>query len=504
MIDPDKRKAIYLLHKEGMGTGSIARQLKVARNTVSSIIALKGEIPESTRKDKLVLDPELLRRLYAECEGWVQRIYEKLVEEEGIKVGYSTLTRQIRELDLGGRSKSRCDQKPDLPGEEMQHDTSPYQLKVGGRRILVVGSMLYFRYCKIRYLKFYRSFNRFRMKCFFHEALSFWKYVALFCIIDNTNLARLRGTGKNAVIVPEMKQFSESYGFKFICHEKGHANRKAGNERSFYTVETNFFPGRTFESMEDLNRKALEWATVRMVNRPVAKTGLIPSKAFEHEQSWLKKIPSFVGPPYLVHTRGTDQYGYISLDGNYYWVPGTSRQEMTVLQYSTSLKIYFKRKLLAQYSLPPEGTLNEKFSPNGCPPPRYQPKYRKKPTANEEAELRAVSPEVDAYLSFAIKELGTKKHGFLRRLYALYKKLALPLFIDTLRRAQKYRILDMETIERISILMMNQGESRLPFVDVDETFQEREAYLEGRFSGRVDLSVYEKLLDDDDDEDDNG
>ena len=42
------------------------------------------------------------------------------------------------------------------------------------------------------------------MKCFLHEALMFWGTSAAQCIIDNTNLARLRGAGSRAVIVPEM------------------------------------------------------------------------------------------------------------------------------------------------------------------------------------------------------------------------------------------------------------------------------------------------------------
>ncbi len=68
-------------------------------------------------------------------------------------------------------------------------------------------------------------------------------------------------------MAPEMEQFARQYDFEFICHEIGHANRKAGNERSFYTVESNFFPGRRFESLADLNRQALEWATQRLANR---------------------------------------------------------------------------------------------------------------------------------------------------------------------------------------------------------------------------------------------
>jgi orotate phosphoribosyltransferase-like protein len=60
MIDPDKRKAIYLLHEEGMGRRDIARPLRVSRNTVDAIIAQKGIMPESGRKDRIEIDPELL------------------------------------------------------------------------------------------------------------------------------------------------------------------------------------------------------------------------------------------------------------------------------------------------------------------------------------------------------------------------------------------------------------------------------------------------------------
>ena len=84
----------------------------------------------------------------------------------------------------------------------MQHDTSLYQVELAGRRVQLVASLIYLRYSKRRYLKFYRAFDRFRMKCFFHQALMFWGYAARQCIIDNTNLARLRGTGAHAVIRP--------------------------------------------------------------------------------------------------------------------------------------------------------------------------------------------------------------------------------------------------------------------------------------------------------------
>ena len=257
MIETDKRKAVFLLHQEGHAAREIARLLGLSRNTVRAIIRQGGAPPPRSARRQAALDEELLRRLYQECQGRIVRVHEKLVEEEGVAVTYSTLTRRLRELGISHPPKTRCQQVPDEPGAEMQHDTSLYPVELAGRRVQLIASLIYLRYSKRRYLRFYRAFDRFKMKCFFHEALTFWGYAARQCIIDNTNLARLRGTGAHAVIDPEMEAFAKQYGFVFRCHAIKHSNRKAGEERSFWTVETNFLPGRTFQSLEDLNRAGL-------------------------------------------------------------------------------------------------------------------------------------------------------------------------------------------------------------------------------------------------------
>src|SRR6516225_1024613 len=324
MIEADKRKAIFLLHQEGMPLREIGRRLHVSRNTVAVVIAQGGQLPKLVRSAKQNIDSQLLRRLYEQCGGWIQRMHEKLAEEQGIEVKYSTLTRMLRQSGISKSQESRCGQVPDEPGAEMQHDTTVYRLKLGEQLHRVVASLLYLRYSKRRYLKFYRCFNRFQLKCFLHEALTYWGYVPRQCIIDNTNLARLRGTGAQAVIVPEMEAFARQYGFQFRCHEKGHSDRKAGEERSFWTVETNFLAGRSFLSLNDLN-----------------------CQAFEHERQYLSQLPAHLPAPYQVHERGTDQYGYAAFEGNYYWVPGIERQELKILQYSDRLKIYLARECLA-------------------------------------------------------------------------------------------------------------------------------------------------------------
>lgn len=491
MIETAKRKAIFLLHKEGISLRQIALRLSISRNTVRKIIAEGGEMPETFRKDKQEIDVELLRTLHGQCQGRVQRMHEKLTEEENIEVTYSTLTRMLRESGITKRREKRCHRVPDEPGAEMQHDTTLYPIPLAGKPHKITASLLYLRYSKRRYLKFYRGFNRFQMKCFLHEALSFWGYCAPTCIIDNTNLGRLRGTGQAAVIVPEMETFARQYGFEFRCHEIGHANRKAGEERSFWTTETNFLPGRTFESLEDLNRQALEWAAVRLEKRPQGKARLIPSEVFEHERPYLIRILPHLPAPYKICYRGTDQYGFIAFAANYYWVPGNGREDVVVLEYADHIKIYRKREKLAEYSLPPDGVKNTQFGPKKQPQPHHHPKNRRRPTQEEERRLRAIAPAIDAYLNTVLKKKGQGSHRFLRSLLALSRKITPELFIKSIERAAKYGIEDMPTIERIVRIHLHEGMGTLPVASVDEHLTEREAYLEGALTEAPDLAIFQ-------------
>jgi transposase len=359
MIEPEKRKAIFLLHQDGMPLREIARRFGLGRNTVCRIVAQEGQCP--VRAFTPGIDPDLLRQIYAECNGYAQRVFEKLQEEHGLKVKYSTLTRWLRLLGINLPAATRCDRVPDEPGAEMQHDTSPFTVLLGQTSTKLQASLLYLRYSKRRYLQFYHVFDRFQMKCFLHQALLHWGYAPSVCIIDNTNLARLRGLGQQAVIVPEMEAFAKSYGFRFICHAPKHSDRKAGEERSFLTTETNFLPGRTFTSLEDLNRQARDWSTVRMEQRPQGKAGLIPAQAFEYERGFLQQLPPHLPAPYKLLERSVDEYGYVAVEANYYWVPGTGRGEVRVLRYDQHLEIYqfgqgqhvfrtyFKNSFLKQY-----------------------------------------------------------------------------------------------------------------------------------------------------------
>jgi hypothetical protein len=61
---------------------AISQRMGVSRGTVKAVIERQGQMPTIAWKDRIHIDPDLLRRLYEECGGWKQRIHERLVEEK--------------------------------------------------------------------------------------------------------------------------------------------------------------------------------------------------------------------------------------------------------------------------------------------------------------------------------------------------------------------------------------------------------------------------------------
>lgn len=489
MIDSEKRMSIWNLVQSGTPIAEIVRMFKIDHKTVRSIIKKEGVTSLEKRADNIKLDETLLREVFLLCDGWAQRTHEVLTEK-GVNIGYSTLTRKIQKLGLNKKEEKRASKVPDEPGEESQHDTSPYTIDINGKKKKIVASQLYYRYSKRRYLKFYTSFTRFHMKCFFHEGLNYFQYVCQKCIIDNTNLAVHHGTGKEAVFHDEMISFAKLYRFIWKAHEIKHSDRKAGVERSFWTVETNFFPGRSFTSMEDLNRQAFEWSE-KHGREPNKKTKIIPMEVFETEKVYMKKILSDLPAPYIVHCRVVDQYGYVVFDSNYYWIPLGTNKEVKILQYAEIIKIYSERKLAVEYILPAYGVRSEKFIPKGIQL-GLSPKKVAIPSNKEEEVLKNLGEEVSKYLQCLIKGTSTnRKYQVVKRLHSLHCRLTPSLFLKAVTRSIKYNLYDIRRLEEISIQILKSENLEIPDLLFDHDYESRENYQEGETTDGADLDCYE-------------
>ena len=93
------------------------------------------------------------------------------------------------------------------------------------------------------FFQLYPTFQRFDCKVFLVEALRYFHGATERVMIDNTHVVVLRGTGRATVPMPEMTAFAERFGFRFVTHELGGANRLARVERSFWFIERNFLAG---------------------------------------------------------------------------------------------------------------------------------------------------------------------------------------------------------------------------------------------------------------------
>jgi hypothetical protein len=75
------------------------------------------------------------------------------------------------------------------------------------------------------------------------------------------------------------------------------------------------------------------------------------------------------------------------------------------------------------------------------------------------------------------------------------------VFRQTIERARRYRITDIETLRRIARLSISQQEFQLTGVEVDESFCQREAYQQGHLTDAPDFDLYDQMLDDQEDSD---
>jgi hypothetical protein len=155
---------------------------------------------------------------------------------------------------------------------------------------------------------------------FLTEALRYFGGAAARVMIDNTHVVVLRGSGSDMVPVPEMAAFGNRFGFQFVAHAIGNANRSARVKRPFWFIESNFLAGSTFCSWEDLSRRAQEWCD--KVNSTYKKhIRAVPREPFAVERLHLKPLPVLIPEVYRLQQRLVDIEGYVALTNNRYSVP---------------------------------------------------------------------------------------------------------------------------------------------------------------------------------------
>src|SRR5438093_1227324 len=100
------------------------------------------------------------------------RVHEDLVEG-GAVLSYAALTAFCRRHGLGYAPPTPAGRYDFAPGEEIQHDTSPHELELAGKKRKVQTASAVLCYSRMLFFQCYPNFRRFDFKVFLTEALRF-------------------------------------------------------------------------------------------------------------------------------------------------------------------------------------------------------------------------------------------------------------------------------------------------------------------------------------------
>jgi hypothetical protein len=448
MLDESRRTAILELHESGHGVRAIARALRVSRAAVRDVLRRgTAEVPRLVRPERAGEHEADIRELYLSCRGNLVRVHEELTAR-GAVVSYPALTAFCRRHGIGVEPPKPAGQYHFAPGEEMQHDTSPHRAKIGGVERPVQTASLVLCYSRMLFIQLYPAFNRFTCKVFLTDAVVYFGGAAGRCLIDNTHVVVLRGTGQEMVAVPEMVAFGERYGFAFVAHAVGHANRSARVERPFAFIENNFLAGREFRDFAHVNHEARAWCD-RVNGTHKRHLHASPRELFVAEQPRLTPLPIWVPEVYALHQRLVDLEGYVHVGGTIYSVPyQLVGRRVEVRETKDQVQIFDGPRQVAVHERVLTAEKRRVTVP-GHRPPRGACAAHVRPCPPEEQALAGAEPVLAAYAA-ELKKRGTSRWPVaLRRLWQLWRDYPRRPLLAAVREATHYGLYDLDRLERM-------------------------------------------------------
>jgi hypothetical protein len=426
-----------------------------------------SKVPTLSRHEKAEAYQDEIVAQYASCKGNLIRVHEEL-QQKGAQLSYQALTAYCRRHGIGYQPPEPAGRYEFAPGKEMQHDTSPHHAMIGGRLRPVQIAGLVLAYSRLSYMQLYPRFTRFECKVFLDEGIEYSGGVCGICMIDNTGVIVLHGTGADMVPVPEMEAFGKRRGFEFRAHEKGDANRSARVEGFFDHVQNNFLAGRAFRDWEDANRQAIVWCD--KINAAFSrKLHASRRELFATERAHLKPLPAYRPEVYRLHDRIVDLEGYVNLHGFKYSMPPTMvGRRVEVRETKSQLKVFDGPRLITTHQRRVDGPVRVCLPEHG----RDQKQQRRQERlVEEERHLRAALPEFGDYIAQLRKRARRGRIVVvLRRLHRMVREYPRESVVEALRTAQKYGLFDLDRIEAI-VLRGIQG-NFFPGLDADDDCDE--------------------------------
>src|SRR6266436_8009995 len=142
---------------------------------------------------------------------------------------------------------------------------------------------------------------------------------------------------------------AQHYRFQPRACRPYRAKTKGKVERPFSYIRQDFFLGRSFRNLDDLNAQLIDWLDTVANIRLHGTTQRIVAEAFVAEQPELQALPEHRFDAVLKLERRVSHDGFVAIGGNYYSVPDRTRRVVEVQQLPDLIRILDLGNVVAEH-----------------------------------------------------------------------------------------------------------------------------------------------------------
>jgi hypothetical protein len=122
-------------------------------------------------------------------------------------------------------------------------------------------------------------------------------------------------------------------------------------ERPFSYIRRDFFLGRNFRNLDDLNAQLIDWLDTVANVRVHGTTQRIIAEAFAAEQLDLQSLPAQPYDAVLKLECRVSHDGMVSVGGNYYSVPDRTRRVVEIQHLPDRIRILDMGEIIAEHAV---------------------------------------------------------------------------------------------------------------------------------------------------------
>lgn len=483
---------IRSLAERGLTISAIARQMGVDRKTVRNALRAPTAPPQKDASAS-VLDPykDYLRGRLAAADFTAQRLFQDL-QTQGYAGGYNLVKRFVAPLRAESHRQAVA-RFETQPGQQAQVDWASFGLMVvdGVRKALSCFSMV-LGFSRYQYIEFTLSRNLASfLTCHVH-AFEYFGGVPKELLYDNLKTAVLSHVDGTVEWQSTFTDFAAYYGFTPRACRPYRAQTKGKVERPFPYIRSNFFLGRTFSGVENVNRQSRHWLDHTANVRVHGTTHERPLDRYQLERGHLRALPQQVYRTVETTFRSSTRDCVISYGGNFYSVPAryAARRHLRVEVAPAELTIYHNAEKIAVHRLC-QGRHHRIIDPKHLE--GLVAEATLTPLQHKLRELRALGPAAAAFVDGLVKTQTRLLPWHVGRLRETLFKVGPEMLQQAMERATRFHAFDVRTVQNLCHKMRLQkfgGDEPVPIADVLATLMAR--LEQGQVQGR-NLQDYETV-----------